>query len=301
MKKILICLLFSTACGKHKEKETTNPTKALEAKYETYLNLIPTQIDEYGFIDGFNNHDRCDSLLWTSLYGVAGGSVDINQAEVQPGEFERNPSGTCTSISRDMLIGVFHYIWHTHNLNMIEAMIDYGEGRGFEMNSQSEGDGANILTPDLIATMYEMRYRLGGADSVARYFAQSFWFGNQTGYLAHIQDLHILLRGLMIGSVTDNELELLKQHSMDNPQNAVYAAIYHKFSDGIQDQAINSLMNETLFPSNSLPTSSNYCADPYLFERDSNTVDWQPCPEENYTHSGVDFEFASAITLNKVN
>jgi hypothetical protein len=300
MLRLILILSMLTACGRHKSQNTDSGEPDVTPTLNTYLSLSSTVGDSYGFLG-----DTCDSLLWTDLYDTAGGKVDLTQAEISPGQWKRNPSTQCTSISRDMILGLLTYIWHSRDLNMIEQLIDYGEANSFKMSVQSETDGAEIMTPDIIATMYEIRYRLGGPDSTARLFAQSLWVGGQTGYLAHLQVLHIFLRALMIGSVTNNELSLLQQHSQQNPDNALFAAVYHKYLDGDQTQAINSLLNVALFPSGSLPTNENYCSDPYLFQRDeysSGTTlsqDWTSCTQV-VTHPGIDYEFAAGVILGTV-
>ena len=295
MKKFILILLCLLGCGKNGQKQTKNDPNPLEDKYNTYLSLTLNTLD----INGFISNDACDSLLWTSLYNTAGGNASLIRAEVQPGEWERNPNGECTSISRDMILGLLTYIWHARDLQMIEDLIDYGEEHGFKMNSQDETDGANIMTPDIISTMYEIRYRLGGSDSVARLFAQSWWVGGQRGFLAHLQVLHIFLRGLVTGSVSNGELSLLEEHATSNPNNALFNSVYHRFSDGNQINAISSLLNEKWFPNSTLPTDANYCEGVYLFQRDEGTSDWEPCTG-NTTKPGIELEFSAAVVLGIV-
>ena len=192
------------------------------------------------------------------------------------------------------------WIWHKRDLAAIEALIDFGEANGFSMSKQSESDGANIMSPDIVSTMYLMRDKLGGPTSIAETFSQAWWVGGQTGFLAHLQVLHIFLRALMNGSVTDGELSLLGQHANDNPANGLFEAIYHKYSDGDESIAANLLLNTQYFPTDSLPTNDNYCESVYLYQRDQNTSDWQPCSINVGNRPGVEFEFAAAIVNGSI-
>jgi hypothetical protein len=296
MNKLILTILVLglVACGKNEAKPSLSNTPDVSGKFAQYLSLTPSETDSNGWL----TVDACDGLLWNSLWAVSGGSVNIYKAEITPGQWERNANGQCVSISRDMILGVMFYLYEQKDLASVEAMIDYGEAHGFQMNAESESDGAMILSPDIIATLYEMRNKLGGPSSIAQTFDQAWWI-YQTGYLANLQEIHLLLRALMLGSVTDGELSLLKRHSQENPDNAMFSAIYHKYLDGNMIESANIILNTTYFPSNTLPTNNNYCEGPFLWERDEGTSDWQPC-NSVITHPGIDVEFVGALIMDKI-
>lgn len=304
MKKFIILLFCLTGCGKVGDKPTTTPTDELNTRYSTYLGLTPGQTDSNGWVSA----DICDGLLWNSLWSVAGGNVDIYKAQISPGEWERNANGQCTSISRDMILGLMLDLWVKRDLTSVNNLISYGEAHGFQMNSVSETDGADIMSPDIISTMYLERDKLGGAKNILlEAFTDNWFIGGQTGSNADLQVIHLLLRGLMEGSITSYDLGLLQTLANNNPDNAWFNSVFHRFKDGDQTQATNSLLNEDWFPAQVLPTNQEYCESVFLYQRDEYntgtttlTQDWTPCPQNIGYRPGVDLELASVVILGLI-
>jgi hypothetical protein len=86
-------------------------------------------------------------------------------------------------------------------------------------------------------------------------------------------------------------LRTLKDYAENHPRNALFQALYHKFTDGVQDVAIETLLDESLFPADRLPTEQDRYTH-YLWQRDD-SEDWKPCGSaerrcEGLKHAGID-------------
>lgn len=329
--KLLLAASLFSSCSYFARDNSPIPTKddlpQLRVKYEKYLELSKAELDNSSF-----TKPKCDSLLFTSLYAAAGGNVNVFQAEKLPGEWHRHPGFECypgdskSSISKDMFTGLLQLIWAKRDHAAIERLVDYGNAHdwlmGEAINDTERYSRTKVLGP-FKATFYELRFRLGGADSDVRKIPH-VWDPNLKGFERHLEILDQLLRGMMIGGINDLQLAYLKKVANDEPHNALYQAIYHKFKDGDQSRAAALLLNTKLFPEDSLPTNDNYCTE-YLYQRDEfatifhaipcettegmkacvkttseKNPDWLPCPNKRETHNGVDFLFAAAVALGVI-
>ncbi len=280
----------------------------LKAKVERYLDLAETNVDSLGWI----KDTKCDGLLFNSLFSIAGGHPDIEAAQEGPGIWYRfhthdcySGGGSGSTISRDMFIGLFLWIWHNKRLDLIEDIIQYGEAHTNALGGwvMGEGDKFRIsIRGSGQATAYEMRYRLGGSNHWKRKIPQ-VW-PRVKDYEAHLQVLHILLRAHLTGGVRSVALRALRGNAEREPRNALFVAVYNRFKDGDRSAAIESLLDETIFPSDRLPVSSDRCTF-YLWQREVTrdgepNPDWLPCKERSEVFTGIDFLFGAAIVLNKI-
>jgi hypothetical protein len=309
-----LLLLFATimGCGgkpKHPPTNTVSNVEKLQQKFESYLAWSDSQRDSYGWIDD----TKCDGLLFNSLYAVAGGHVDIEAAQAEPGRWYRHAAQDCyekgesgSTISRDMFTGLFLWIWKEKRLELIESIIEYGQARRDVLGNWIMGDGDIFritMTPSMRATACELAYRLGGSErKLCRSLPQ--FFGPCSDYECHLQALDIDLRGELLGGITDAELRRLEILIEGFPHNALFAAIHAKYTDGNMDKAIALLLDEKLFPPDRMPQSSDRCTF-YLYQRDEvrNSVpnpDWLPCPEYPEEFAGIDFLYASSIILGRL-
>ncbi len=277
------------------EHETVQPLAEISARAKDYLDLTRRSLDVDTFITApFDRH--CDSLLFTSLYIAAGGQgVNLVRAKDGSGLWQRHPRRDCSStISKDMYIGLFTALWHQRDLGEVNALIKTAEAHNWVMGDGPAGEV--VLTPNLAATLYEMRFRLGGPDGLGRRLYNDQAEGkNLTGFEAHLQVVHTLLRGSMLGGVTPAQLEHLKRHAERQPHNVLFLAAYHRYSGGDQAEAIR--LWPTFCPAGRLPTTADRCDD-YLWQRDEKPSDWAPCPrapEPELTFTGVDCEVAAAL------
>lgn len=297
MLKIFFLSFIIMACGPKKEPkaDVTKPTCEEQIKAKATFYLDHANLDSFGWV----KDTKCDGLLFNSLYSISGGKPNILLA--QDGDvWLRHPAKDCypggsgSSISRDMFMGLFLWIWHNKRLDVVQSIIDYGENHNWVMG---EGDSFAIgIRPQLQATVYELRYRLGGADHGKRQIPQIRF--ELTGYQDHLQMLDILLRALVVGGISDMDLKAAKSSSEREPNNALFSAIYHRYADGDFTQAIKVLLDERLFPVGRMPSSGDRC-EMYLWQRDE-SADWQPCKDSGKIFSGIDFLFAKAVILNEI-
>jgi hypothetical protein len=275
--------------------ETLQTLSEVRAERLDYLRLTRASLDPDTFIT-MADGSHCDSLLFTSLYMAAGGEgVDLERAKGTDGLWYRHPRRDCAStISKDMYIGLFTYLWHQRGLGEVAGLIKTAEARNWVMGDGPAGEV--IMTPNLAATLYELRYRLGGADGLGRRLYNEQAEGrNLTGYQAHLQVLHTLLRGSLMGGVTALQLNILRSHAERQPRNVLFLAAYHRFTDGDQAEALR--LWPSFCPAGHLPTTAERCDD-YLWQRDEAPSDWQACPKApapELTYTGVDCEVAAAL------
>lgn len=288
--QIVACLagFILAGCGKISQKQTPSIPFELMAKRERYKILQPAVLDSYGY-----SNDKCDAILITSLCKTAGGcaAADIFAAESkeEPGRWYRHAEhdcfdtgGSASDISKDMFAGIGTYLVNTGDDAARRRVASYGSSHNWIM-----GRGPlsrTYLTPPL-------RWIFSDAMTVAT----DDWIPipTNTGYRAHLDVLSILLRATARGhKTTEIELQYLKAQRDRVPNNALFQAAYHRYADGNQDAAVSILMNEKLFPSNSIPTDENYCTD-YLWSRDE-PHDVEPC-SDGHKKDGIDFLFATWV------
>lgn len=292
--------LLTIGCGEHDEKESkASNLELLDAKRKIYLELSSATLDE----DGWILTKECDSLLHTSLYYFGGGSSDILKAQDEDGRFWRRPGRDClakggskSSLSRDMMLGAMIAIWKAKDLSTIEKAISYVEKTGSMGEHDGSLDGRNRVSasPAFEALMYELRDQLGGKYSSKQEIPQAYF--PQKGYQAHLQALNIALMGMMSGKISTIQRNTLASQVEDDPNNAVYQALFHKYEDGDQTKAVEILLREDLFPADRLPTSKDRC-NAYLFMHGEKESDWGAC-DKGETHPGHDLLFAAALILD---
>ena len=312
--RLLPIILIAACCTqkpKHPPVDTVSPVEKLRTKHNNYLAWSSSQRDEHGWVDD----TKCDGLLFNSLYAVAGGDIDIEAAQQvdEPGRWYRHAAqdcyetgGSASTISRDMFIGLFTWIWKEKRSDLIEAIIEYGQARRDALGNWIMGDGDIFritITPSLKATACELSYRLGGPEyKLCRALPQVF--STCSDYECHLQALHIDLRGELRGGITDKELDRLNALTEQFPRNGLFAALRAKYTDGDMSRAIELLLDGELFPNDRLPTTQDRCTF-YLFQRDeerdgSPNPDWQPCPDDPPEEfAGIDFLYASSIILER--
>jgi hypothetical protein len=141
------------------------------------------------------------------------------------------------------------------------------------------------------ATLYELRFRLGGKKS-SKQNGKVIW-ASLEGFEAHIQALHLYLRGLMFGAVSDYQKMFFAEMKGRQPENLLFRAMYAKFDNGqVDDVAMEASSTSRIFPVG-LPTSNDRCEN-YVWQRDQYSADWQPC-DQGLTHTGTDLTFLRAV------
>lgn len=298
---LFLCLFTFTHCGDQTKvwpQDTKSDTVRLIEKMREYDDLAAEYVKRN---EGWPNLG-CDSLLFAGLYAATGGRPDLTSARDNTGKWFRRPisAGNCypdeskSEISRDLYLGLLWGAWRTKNLSIVEGIAEFGENRNWNMG---EGDPSRtFLTPQIISTLYKIIYSLGGKRQKSK---EGFDVVNAKikGFQAHLLVIHCLLRGELDGSATSECFDVFKYQAERQPKNALFQIAYHYYYDGNQDDAIAILMDETYFPANRLPSGKDRC-EPYLWQRDFDDEDWEPCSGVG-EHNGIDFLFAADLLTRR--
>jgi hypothetical protein len=278
---LIIMLMFS--CQKRQEHKPSIVQPLIAQKAELYKSL------HKGWA-----HDKCDSLGFTALCKLSGGcsDADIMQAEAEPGRWYRSPEHDCydlgqskSDISKDMLMMLFPYLYATGDKQNLREIYEYGKANG---NVMGRGPiSRTFMTPPMVLLLQ----RLIGM-SVPEFPDNSKEVA-KAGYEKHLDAIDLLTKGMLGGGLDQIQYEEIRKYADANPKNALFVALYRKYRDGNQQQAIDILLDESLFPSDRLPTSADRCEE-YLWQRDNNPSDWGPC-DKAQTHDGVDFLIAAWV------
>ena len=285
----IISYLVLSGCGRS-SKITTNfiMPSALTTKAELYSQLIKTHQDANGFI----HSDKCDSLMFTALAATRlDFSVDILAAREDSGKWFRRPAKDClekgesrSTISRDMLLGLYWYIWMHKDINMAKELYAYGENTNWLMGDWSDTEGLSrvVLTPAMISTLAQMIHVMSGEDYKARHLPVPFTLQKE-GYRSHLTGLHLLLRYRIFGGFTDNEYGIARDLAKREPGNPLFQIVV-----GNKHNAAKILLKESLYPADRLPSTADRCP-PWLPERA--IVQYGPCPSPLIEHTGGDLLF----------
>lgn len=299
----IFCAILSTACSwlprdNKSQESSASAIDQLRSKYNNYLSWSPEALTSLGWVHG------CDGLLHTSLLVVGGGSAyeHLFLAKADDGQWFRTPAKNClkkglsrSDISRDMLLGLLQAIVMTKDVETIDALIRYADEHEWVMGESDgslDGDNRVLLTPQFYSLMQIVSSYCHGKrmqlDNSTR-LASDYDFND------HLKLLKIRIMGIMYGGITDYELSYLKSVAKKEPHNAAAMMLKHRYTDGIQDKAIQILMNEKWFPSDRLPSSKDRC-DFYLWSH-SEDKDWSGCDEDKL-HPGHDFLWVAKDILD---
>ena len=302
---ILFALIFLTGCSWFEPPASPTPPPPdkhamIIAKVQTYQRLAMESQD------GISSLTGCDSLLWGSLMHYSGVPVEIDSYRAENKWF-RNPSHACypdnsrSTISRDQLTGLYYFILRESRLDLIEGLISYAEDHSFIMG---EGSIASThFTVNMLALAGRITYYLGG-QSKYRHYPLIYPPGTER-YHAHLQLLGIILVHKIAGEIPSNFLDRIEEHYTRNPRNGL-AALLHAIYSGIPlDDVQAILLDESLFPSDRLPTPSDRCGF-YLWQyeadqlaHDGKSLHWGPC-DINEQFGGIDFLFAATLYIEEV-
>lgn len=296
MKFIIALSILLTSCGyfkrKHEEAKTINPLEQLHEKTILYRSLNKNVGDAHGYIGG-----KCDSGGFTSLCKVGGGcgraDIFASESKTEPGRWYRNPDQNCfpsesrTDDSNDQALMRLIYFVSIDHKEAAKREKDYLEKNSWVLG-RHDGSGEGVSATQF--AYFNALIDWVGGKSLTQTTDE---IGILTGYRGHLQVLSILLNGMIHGAINDIEMSILRKQADRQPRNALYHAALHKYTDGVQDQALSILLDEKLFPADRLPQSSDRCEE-YLFQRDDEPRDWAPC-EDGKTHSGTDLMFTAYV------
>ncbi len=287
---------------------------ALRQKVEKYLAWGRAGLDEHGWIAD----THCDGLLMNSLYTVAGGPAEIALAAYEDGRWDRHwqkdcyPDHSASTISRDMMTGLSHWLLSSGRADLVERTIQYGERHAFEgfplIWIVGQGDIGRVDAPPAsISRLYRLREKLTGAPDPYPAL-QTQVFADCQSYACHLDALDTFFWYRLEGQLTQSAQRALQTLADTRPRNALFNVLYGKLARSRAHLArgLDVLLDPTLFPEDRLPSTLDRCND-YIFSREE--VDeqgqisdnWLPCPNEPLkVFSGTDFLFAAAIALDLI-
>jgi hypothetical protein len=223
------------------------------------------------------------------LAKIAGGAqdADIYQAEGEPGRWYRSPEHDCfdlgqskSDISKDMLMMLFPYLYATGDKQNLREIYEYGKANG---NVMGRGPiSRTFMTPPMVFLLQRM---IGFNVSEAKQVTKA-------GFEKHLDAISLLSKAMVDNGIDPIQYDEIRKYAEENPKNALFVALYRKYRDGNQAQVIEILLDESLFPSDRLPTSADRCEE-YLWQRDYGS-DWKPC-NSGKQHDGTDFLFAAYV------
>lgn len=299
---LLIIAILLVSCRPHKlSGPTGSGLDNLRIKKDIYCELSRKNLQEKTYLG-----DKCDSLLFTSLYAAVCGEVDLSSWEDPsvPGKMYRNPERDCypdeskSSISRDMLLGYMTYLWKQRDLTNAAEMISYGKSVTWVMGEYNDAEGLSrvLMTPQLISLLTDIESKLS-TGAALRLVGEDDAVLINTGFRAHLDVLRIVLSGSVRSGISEIERLILKGQSERVRENALFQAAYARYNGGDQTNAVLLLMDENRFPVGKLPDNHTNQCEGYVYQRDPGE-DWAPCPDrELHQHDGVDFLVAASIAL----
>lgn len=247
----------------------------------------------------------CDGLLFTALGQAAGACEDVRipSFEGEPGQWFRCPQHDCypersaSDISKDMMMGLA--LWcHVYRVpGVAQRTLKRALLRGGNMGRPLHLISRTLMSPTLMYYFWVLSKPGRKVGLLGRLlFAANHWSPQRT-YRAHLQSLSILLLARLEDGFNPISLRTLEKLAENNPRNALFAAMLER-----NNECLSTLMDTSLFPADSLPTTKNYDCE-YLWSTDpkANAKDWLPGPQEPAKiHTGIDFLLAAAIYLKMV-
>jgi hypothetical protein len=257
-------------------------------------------------------HSKCDGAGFTSLYSTRCGGVDLSVFEDSAtGKPYRSPTHDCFSTgaskseySRDMLLMRMVGAWRHKDLAWVNRMISYGEKNSWvicDAIDDATKIGRCVVSPSLYSVLYDMQSRLEGvAPSSLTLQKDEDAVGLKDDFEAHLEVLKIWLEGEIYGAITDTQLMKLEGYAKRESENALFLAVYAKYSNG---DFSNSLKSLERFPAGRLPNSSDWATE-YLYQRSmmrdgAPNKDWKPGPDASEVFSGTDYNFVIYVISGK--
>lgn len=293
---VLLCIL-AVSCGERRDPPSEvgySPSPALQAQAELYLRLAKEQQGASGFVEA----EACDSVLFSGLAGAGGLKVDLLDARRPDGRWERRPLslGSCleqglskSSVSRDMLLGVFWWAWREGRLDVLEDLkqnLVANRGVFGESDGSLDGQSRVLFTPTLAGVLYRLLAALGGERSAVR-FVPDLANPVPRGFQRHLHALSLALRQEAGETLSDAARGVLELYKSEDPKNPLFPAV-------LGEKALAEKLLTEGWPQGRLPTGADWCSI-WKLERADNDSSLSPCPEKQKVHSGGDFLFVYSL------
>jgi hypothetical protein len=289
--------LLLASCG-WLPRERSQPSAApaeLHERADAYREALPSVLDDYGFADVAH----CDSTTFSGLLAAAGVDVQMEAAEVSPGEWLRRPAeyvecfatgASRSTISRDALLSVVWWAWSARELAVLERLWEFGSKRAWKMGDGRWGGVDTLANTNLIALLARAIDALGGDAPGWALALLPMWSDQVGGFERHLQVSQIALWGELTGSIPESAVALLQKHAEAQPWNPVLRAAADVWDGGDRTKAS---LDPRLWPAERLPTSADRCS-AWVAMEDAWAPGWLGCPDEQPLryHTGGELLFA---------
>ena len=228
----ILFLLLLSSCG----VQDYTPSPILRQQRADYLQWVKPLQGPHGFI----STTQCDSLLHSALLAAGGAEVDVTAAREASGRWLRRPTDLpeCLSvgesrstISRDQILGVMVWAVMGERRDVLEALWQFGVTRDWKMGDSDntiEGISRIYLSPNLIGTIAQAIYYMGGADHPERFMRLRITTPN-VGFRRHLDLLDIMMRdrlGIDRTALDIIFIEAYRRELRDNPLVQLLAGKY---------------------------------------------------------------------------
>lgn len=286
----ILFLLLLSSCG----VQDYTPSPILRQQRADYLEWVKPLQGPHKFI----STAHCDSLLHSALLAAGGAEVDVLAAREASGRWLRRPTDMpeCLSvgesrstISRDQILGVMVWAVMGERRDVLEALWQFGVTRDWKMGDSDntiEGISRIYLSPNLIGTLAQAIYRMGGADHPERFMRLRIATPNE-GFRRHLDLLDIMMRdrlGIDRTALDIIFIEAYRRELRDNP--------IVQFLAGRYVEAERLLLR--FHPVGRLPDSGETCG-PLAWERDI----LESCPGVIDEMPPVHFLLLSRVLIEK--
>lgn len=247
MRILLFFMVFLFSCGANKAKNSIPSPLSDNAnkKGEYYCSQLTDAVFK----------ERCDKVTFKAL--VAASCPQDLSGHEKDGRWERDvascfPDGSKSSISRDGLLSVLHYIWTNQDKAMINRLVKYGEKHDWIMGEgPKEYTDAIVLVPMILfikdklnnTTLSLIDY-LPTTEDIAHSFN------------GHLMASYVWLQARIRGSINDVEIAMINKLWTASMQDPMYTALMHRFIDGNQTETYVLLLNRPEFPVSSFPMNT---------------------------------------------
>lgn len=303
MRLIVFLFLLSGCAWFHHDQEpkSADPDLPMDLLMQsgTYCSLSEPAYQKEHWV-----HSRCDGAGFTSLRAIACSRFDqhpdLSLFQDATGKPFRDPKHQCFYVdngakagySRDMLLMRMLAAYELKDVAWFDSMDSYGEMHSWvicDAVDEIQKLAHCFVTPELRLLLKDAKAKLHGNLSLQRPSENL----TPTDFEAHLDVLSIFLAGEIYGGITTAELDELGKQAAAEPENALFQAVYHRYKDGDQSEALHLLTK--YFPVGRLPNNRDDHCEEYLFQRQhlKGSVinpDWLPCPGEPFSeHSGTEF------------
>jgi len=257
---VLIFSLFFFSCSyfdKHEDEDTINSIESIKVKRDFYVSLIGTNPRAIT--------TRCDGLTFIGLYDAFGRKINIYDYEYPNGKWNRDiepcyPDHSRSEISAEGIFGMLHSMLTRKDRAALDRFTGFLEANGFRAGAGPvEYTGMLHLLP-LINKVRDWTGRSFSKSNVPSLTREPTDVSKEefppiSGYRGNVIADYLYLRGRVNGYLLGYELEILEKLCSEVPQNPIYHALYHRFTDGDQSRAIDILSGDE-FPKYALPEKS---------------------------------------------